>query len=319
MQKYLLQIENFLTSQGGEIVFYGIIALIVTLAIVYMLQIMRDERYEKMAFTRTYKKKEHKNFITDVVLKEMKENVTALVLEKGKPIEKANSLMNILVGIVILLGVFMVMVKQPVFAIVLPIVLLVVMTKITGLIKKSFSDYVMAQLPSGIDGIIRAFSGYSDLKTVLYEAGETLPQPMKGIFQDLSRRMQTEAPDLVIQEFMDKSRDIWIYCMSFNLLAYVEDANQKDVIENLRELKEIVDRDNREKKKQKMERKLTTSINYILCVLAFGGFVANLIFNKEIAVGFFFGSVGGIAAFLVGMTLLVVSIFSNLLIGSGKD
>lgn len=319
MKEILLKIENFINSDMGTYLFIGIVLFIIVLAGLLYLQVLKDERYEQAVFARTYKKEKKKNIITDVILKELKENVTSLVLEKGKPKESANTLMNVLIAIVIVLGIFMAMVKQPVFAIVLPILLLFTMTKITGLIRKSFADYVQAQLPTAIENLIRVFSGYNDLKTVLYEAGTTLPQPMRGIFQDLSRKMQSESPSVVLQEFMDDSRDIWIYCMTFNLLSYVEDAKKKDIIENLRELKEIIDRDNREKKKQKLARKLTTSINYILCIFAFAGFVGNLIFNRGVAIPFFFSTVGGIACFLGGMILLVISIFSNLLIGSGKD
>ena len=239
--------------------------------------------------------------------------------ERGRDKEAAENMMSMILILIFALCAFMFLVKQPVFAIVLPVVLLFVITKITGLVKKSFSDYVMAQLPSGIDSIIRCFSGYNDLKSVLYDAGSTLPMPMRGIFQDLSRKMQTESPDIVLQDFMDASKDIWIYCLSFNLLSYVEDSNKKDVIANLRELKEVIDRDNREKQKQKVERKLTTTINYVLCAIAFAGFVGNLVFNRDVAYPFFFSTVGGLGCFLGGMALLVISIFSNLLIGSGKE
>lgn len=319
MKEILLKIESFITSDTGTYLYMGIILFIIVLAGLFYLQVRKDEEYEQAVFKRTYKKEKKPNIITDVILKELKENVTALVAERGKPKESANTLMNVLIAIVIALGVFMALVKQPVFAIVLPILLLFTMTKITGLIRKSFADYVQAQLPTAIENLIRVFSGYNDLKTVLYEAGTTLPQPMRGIFQDLSRKMQSESPSVVLQEFMDDSRDIWIYCMTFNLLSYVEDAKKKDIIENLRELKEIIDRDNREKKKQKLARKLTTSINYILCIFAFAGFILNLVFNRDVAIPFFFSTVGGIACFLGGMILLVISIFSNLLIGSGKD
>lgn len=316
----LLDVQSFLLSRDGlNNIILALIAIILVAIAIYFIQITKDEQYEKAAFMRTYKKEKRKNIITDVLLRDLKHNVYALNQEKGRPKEKGDMLFNILLIFVTALGVFMVMVHQPVFAVLLPVLLLFIMTKITGLIRKSFSDYVMAQLPGGIESIIRVFSGYDDLKSVLYEAGSTMPMPMKGIFQDLSRKMQTESPEVVLQDFMDTSKDIWIYCLCFNLLSYVEDASKKDIIENLRELKEVIDRDNREKQKQKVERKLTTSINYVLCVIAFVGFVGNLILNPSTSIPFFFGSIAGIGCFLVGMALLVVSIFSNILIGSGKD
>ena len=319
MNETLTKLMNILTPDAYQVLMLVLFALTVSFCLLFYLQVQKDEKYENSIFSRTYKKKERKNFITDVLLKELRENVLELTLEKGKPIEKANLLINTLLGIVLALSIFMFMMKQPVFAVVLPITLLFVMTKITGLIKKSFSDYVVLQLPNAIETLIRVFSGYDDLKTVLYETSETIPEPMRSIFMDLSRKMQTNMPSSVLQEFMDTNKNIWIYSLCFNLLAYIEDAEKKDVIDNLRELKDIIDRDNKEKKKQKLSRKLTTTINYVLCAMAIAGFILTLVFNKASAVPFFFGTVGGIGCFLGGMSLIVLTIFSNLLIGSGKD
>lgn len=319
-KSFFLQVIAFVSSDTGmNYIFLALMLTLFMLIILNFIQVINDEKYERAAFTRTYKRDKGKNFFTDVILKDLKSNIVALNQERGKTKEDADNMLNIILAIIFAFSIFMFFVQQPVFAILLPVVLLFVVTKITGLIKKSFSDYVMAQLPSGIDSIIRCFSGYNDLKSVLYDAGSTLPMPMRGIFQDLSRKMQTESADIVLEDFMDTSKDIWIYCLSFNLLSYVEDSNKKDVIANLRELKEVIDRDNREKQKQKVERKLTTSINYVLCFLAVAGFFANLIFNRAVAYPFFFSTVGGLGCFLGGMALVITSIFSNLLIGSGKD
>lgn len=313
------RLREILTWGNFKNIYLFLFIITIVILLVFLYTVTRDKKREDAVFARTYRSDIKKNYLSDVILKELKNNIDDLMIEKGKPKEKGQQIFNILLGIVIALSIFMLAVRQPVFAVVLPIVLLIVMTKVTGIVKKTFNDYVLQQLPAAIEAVIRVFSGYSDLKTILYEASKTLENPMRTIFEDMSRKMTNDSPENVLQEFMDSSKNIWIYSMTFSLLSYVEDAEKKDVIKNLRTLKENVDRNNTEKAKQKLERKMTTTVNYVLCVIAFVFFFANLIFNKDSSVHFFFGTVPGILCFLIGMTLLVVSIFSNLLIGSGKD
>ncbi|MEG1299899.1 MAG: hypothetical protein RSC93_04290 [Erysipelotrichaceae bacterium] len=315
----LNQLHQF--SMGNGFKFLGIVTItfIIGFALMFYFMIRKDEKFEKEIFIKKYKSDVRVNYITDVILKDLKSNLIALASERGKPKEFADTAMNVLLVIIFGLSVSMLVVKQPVFAILLPFILLFAITKITGLMKKSFDEYVMQQLPDAIDNTIRVFSGYNDLKTVLYEASKTIEEPMKGIFQDLSRRMTNETPDKVLEDFMASSKNLWIYSFCFNLISYVEDAQKEDMLGNLRELKEIISRNNQEKNKQKVERKMTTSVNYLLCVIAFAAFMGNIMFNRSVAIPFFFGTLPGIACFLLGMTLLIISIFSNLLIGSGKD
>ncbi len=315
----LLKIETFMTSSSGDWVIKGILLFIVLLGILFFFQVSKEQSYELNLFKKTYRKEKKENKIYDVLLTELKRNLKSLMIEKGKPVEKADTYINVILAILISIGILLAMVKQPVFAFVIPIILLFIVSKTSGMIQKSFNDYVLAQLPVGIDNLIRVFSRYEDLKDVLFEAGETLPDPLGTIFQNLASQMQTKSPGLVLNEFMADSNDVWISCLIFNLLSYVEDAQKADVLDNLRELKEIVERDNRTRKKQKMERKLSTYVNYVVSAIAILAFIANLMFNRATSVAFFFGSVGGLLCFLGGMSLLIISLFSNLIIGSGKD
>ena len=71
--------------------------------------------------------------------------------------------------------------------------------------------------------------------------------------------------------------------------------------------------------KQKLERKTTITINYGVCAMAVIGFLLNLLVNTSFTIDFFFGNVIGIICFLLGFALLITSVFTNILIGSGKD
>lgn len=309
----------FMNSDYFTWVFTGLVVVVVMIALVYYLQISREEKFEQSVFKKEYKTDEKKSFIRDKILRTLHENIISLMAERGKSEEAAEKAMDVILISMAMLSIFMFIVKQPVFAILMPIILLFIITKMTGMIKRTFSDFVQEQLPQGIDNIIRVFSGYNDLRMVLYEAGATLPNPMKQIFQDLSRKMQSEQPSVVLNEYMEDAKDIWIYCFMFNLLAYTEDADKKSVIDNLRELKNIIGRENAERMKQRLERKTTITINYGVCAMAVAGFLLNLMLNASFTIDFFFGNIIGIVCFLLGFTLLITSVFTNILIGSGKD
>lgn len=262
-------------------------------------------------------KKEHKSFIKDILFRDLYNNIRDLQVDKGKEPEAADKILVIYLLIVGFIAVFMLFVKQYFFAIIAPMLLLWVGGVMTGMMKKSQDDYIQEQLPMALDNIVRTFTKYNDLRTILYESTTTLRQPMQGMIRNLANDMLNKSPDAVLEDFADDTNNIWINSMCFILLNYLGATPKKEVVENLRNLRDIITRDNKSKNKERLERKMTVAINYAICGIVVAGFVGNLIFNP-MAKDFFFSTAVGLICFVAGLSCLTLCIFSNLLIGSGK-
>ena len=261
--------------------------------------------------------KERKNYITDVLFKELTSNLKILEIERGKKEGWSKNMSMAIVGAVLAFAIFLLLNGQLFIGIIFPAIMLIILTKIIGLISVSLSEKLRMQMPYAIDSVIRALSQHDDLKSVLYDASAVLEEPLKSMFSEMSIRMMQVSPDAVLKEFMEEQKNIWVYAFAFTLQNYLEETSKEDTILQLRELKSVIDKENKDKSANKAEKKMTVAINYVLCAFAVIGFFANLAMNP-IGKTFFFSSVIGMVCFIVGIILVIVSIFSNLLLGSGK-
>lgn len=298
-------------------IFNSLCVIIVCVGIIGVFAVWSEYMQETLIFRKTNTKKSDINFFKDVLFKELYRNVIDLQTDKGKTPESAEKIVMIYLGVVGFVAIFMIFVKQYFFAVLAPILLLWVGGKMTGMMKKSQDDYIQEQLPLALDNIVRTFTKYNDLRTILYESTGTLKQPMQGMIRNLANDMLNRSPDAVLEDFADDTNNIWINSMCFILLNYLGATPKKEVVENLRNLRDIITRDNKARNKERLERKMTVAINYALCFIALAGFIGNLLINP-MAKDFFFSTAVGLICFVAGLSCLTLSIFSNLLIGSGK-
>lgn len=277
-----------------------------------------DYRRENEIYTnKPYKKRHGVSDIAKVWFKSLNKSLTILERDKGKKEGFADTATLAVVVGLFAFGCFLFLNHQVLLAILLPIVLFKIIAKVIGLLVESEGEKIRAVLPYGIDTIIRSMSRNDDLKTVLYDASEQLDEPLKSMFAGMSIRMAQQNPIRVLEKFMEDNNNIWVYSLSFTLISYLEDASKDETVTQLRRLKEVIDKENREKSASKAEKKMTVAVNWVLCAFAVIGFIGNLMMNPQ-AESFFFASFGGLAAFIVGITLVVLSIFSNLLLGRGR-
>ena len=291
--------------------------MVVCMGIIGVFVVWEEYQRATIIFRKTNKKVNDVDFLKDVLLKELYTNVRDIKADKGKTREEADKTVLIMLGIIAFISVFLLFVNQIFFAAITPFVLLFVFGKLTGLMKKTRDDYIQEQLPMALDNIVRTFTKYNDLRTVLYESTNTLRQPMQGMIANLANDMMNKSPDAVLEDFADETNNIWINSMCFILLNYLGTTPKKEVVENLRNLRDIIQRDNKAKNKERLERKMTVMINYVLCGIVVLGFLGNLLVNP-MAQDFFFSTALGLGCFLVGLGCLILSVFSNLLISSGK-
>ena len=228
--------------------------------------------------------------------------------------EKSTDMMfYIILGVSLFLGIAMFSTGQKLMGVLLPFGICYLVSYVLSIIKVNRIDKIREQIPATIDNITRVMTKYSALKTILYEASASAQEPMRSILKQLSLRMSSESGIDVLNDFMEEYNDIWIYSFSFTLVSYLEDSEKADVIANLKELRDIINKEIEQKKAEALEKKMTVAINYVLVVLGVGAEFANIMFNPG-GSAFFFKSVGGFAAFLVGNGLLITCVISNIML-----
>lgn len=206
--------------------------------------------------------------------------------------------------------------NKPIFAIALPITIHVTAIKALDLMSLTIHYYIQKELPNAIKHLIKVMSKTSDLKTIMYETSKNLNEPLRETFFDMSRRMITENPEKIIMEVADELDDIWFYAFSFLMVSYKEQSKKSDIITNLTTLSDMMDKEMYVKEKSITDKKFLVIMNYTIALIAVALFFLN-VFTNEHAVPFFFESLGGMIAFLVGVWALVGTVLINLVM-SGR-
>lgn len=166
-------------------------------------------------------------------------------------------------------------------------------------------------LPSAIDNLIRVSSRYSDVKTIVYETSRLVDEPLRGILDNLSRRMISQSPREALDEFQQEYENVWLKSMAFTLLSYLEDSDKESTMSNLRNLRDILQQDNEGKVKLASERKYGIMINYALVVAGFVVLGLNITINPQ-GKEFFFNSFFGLVCLIAGISTMLGTITLNI-------
>lgn len=209
--------------------------------------------------------------------------------------------------------------NKPIFAIAFPLTLHVASTKIFDLLSLNIHFYIQRELPNAIKHLIKVMSRTSDLKTIMYETSKNLDEPLRGIFFDMSRRMITEKPEKILMEYAEEIDDIWFYAFAFLLVSYKEHSKKEDIITNLTTLANMLDKETYLKEKNITDKKFVTVMNYGLTGIAVLLFIANLVWNREVAIPFFFNNMTGMVAMIFGIWGIIGTVIINLMMTKRTD
>lgn len=271
---------------------------------------------EKTRYDRLYStniRKESK-FIKSLMNLEMLKRYHMLLEMRLKEMNKPHMLNKMFTGSLIFVAsssVFMIFMKQYFLAICIPYILIKFLIYLLKILAKDAVEEIERTLPTAIDNIIRISSKYSDIRTILYEASINTSEPLASIFGDMSRKMMSTPPEEVLMEFAETYDNVWIYSFSLIFVSYMEDSNQEDTIKNLKNLRDMLERENFLMSKKVTENRIGVTVNYVLAVLAFIFFIINLTINpygKE----FFFRTIPGLIAFFIGMGTLLFTVVVNI-------
>jgi hypothetical protein len=221
------------------------------------------------------------------------------------------------IGVALALFAYFISMKQVFLAVLSPITVIWVANKILTLLLVDVNEKVDEQLPYVIDTIIKVFSKYGDLKSVIYETSQSIGEPLKSRFEKLARKMLSENQEKAIMDFADEMNNIWIYALVFMLLSYREETKKEEVIVNLRHLANIIEKENSLKNSSVTDKRYGVVLNYVIAFIAFAGGIANIVFNP-VGKEFFFESLTGIFCFILGYASIIATVIINIKLSSKK-
>ena len=243
-------------------------------------------------------------------------NLEIVLVEKNK-----EGLLSIIfyssIGAMFLSTLGFLLVNQVLLAIVAPILLLFIFNKIAVELTTNIIEAIEEQLPFAIDNIIRISTKYGDIKSIIYEASRACEQPMRGILEDMSREMISSYPEEVLLSYAKKYDNVWFYSFIFTIVSYLEDASKDETMKNLKELRDILEKENTLKKASITDKKYSVAINYMLVLSSIVGFFINLGLNP-VAKTFFFSTFIGLLCFLFGCVCIIGTIFINIKMSKNK-
>lgn len=228
---------------------------------------------------------------------------------------------KVFIGIIlfsVFLFIYFITIKQYFIGLFAPVVLNLFLVKIFQVSADDIDEDIENQLPSVIDVIIRVFSRYGDLKTIIYNTSQQIDNPLAEKFEQLSRNMSSDSSqEKALMKFADDLGNVWVYSLIYILLSYKEDAKKEDVIFNLAKLRDIIAEENDMKNKASSDKKYGIALNYFIAFLAFVGGIGNIVLNP-IGKEYFFHSFQGALCFLIGYGCVFTTLITNIVMSKKK-
>lgn len=183
--------------------------------------------------------------------------------------------------------------------------------KIFDVVQDDIDDKIEEGLPIVIDNVIKTYSKYGDLKTVINEAARTAPEPLHTHLNTLGRRLVTEDPEKCLNDFAEELDNTWIYSFIFILSSYKGTTKKADVLANLADLRNVVDEENRLKRQSATDRQYGMVVNYFLIITAILASFGHIMWNP-VGKSYFFESLQGLMVFIAGYSCVFGTIIINL-------
>ena len=278
----------------------------------YMVFLLIEKRKQEHLFSlHKQKKKNSAQKIGDRIksLRNFYNEIDEYLVRRGKE-HVSDIVFYVIIILALVVSFAMMYTGQFVLAIVYPAVLVWFIRKIMTLSQKSPVTEMEEELPSTIDNMIRIFSKYADIKTIIYETAQVTSGPLREELDLLSRQMTTKNPMLVLEEFSEKHNSVWLNNFGFTLIGHLQDSSKEETIQNLRHLRNILEEENTTKKDAISERKPSLMINYSLAAIAVITAFANILFNPK-GFDFFFHTYLGLFCFTAGFGSVLGTIYMN--------
>lgn len=285
-----------------------------TLFILYYFIVLLIEKRKREHLLSLHKRKE-KNAVQKLgerieFFRTFYNEIDTYMLKKGKR-HVSDIVFYGIIALALIVGLAMLSTGQFILAIVYPAALIWFIRKMMIISQKSPITEMEEQLPTTIDNMIRIFTKYADIRTIIYETAQTTSGPLREELDALSRQMTTRNPITVLEEFSEKHNSVWLNSFGFTLLGYLEDSSKDETIKNLRHLRNILEEENTAKEDAISQRKPSIMINQSLVIIGVVAAFVNIIFNPK-AFDFFFHTYLGLFCFTAGFGSVLGTIYMNI-------
>lgn len=285
--------------------------LTVFYALVFYLSHLNEERKRFQLRSGVIRKRKNVKLIKHIkILDNIYEDLDIVMSTKGKE-HIVDTVFYIIMGVIAAFGGLFLFLKIYIMVILTPIGLLWYTQKLLKAMQEDAVVMVEQALPSAIDNLIRVSSRYSDVKTIVYETSKMVDEPLRGILDNLSRKMISQNPREALDEFQQEHDNVWLKSVASTLVSYLEDSDKEATMNNLRNLRNILSQENEGKVKLASERKYGIMINYALCLAGIVVLLANVFFNPA-GKDFFFHSFFGLLTLIGGLAAILATVVLNI-------
>ena len=299
------------------------IGFIGNICLIYMMYIVLKEIAKQIAFASKMKKLQGKqvkersdNPLYNIkLINDLRTAIYKRKKSKGKEADTDN-LVLVFLGAALATLAFFLFFKQYLMALVVPVFLLHYIIQVFQVMEVDAIEMIHLQLPASIDVLLKAATRYGDLRNMLFEAAKTLPQPIRGEFENMARQMNSREVLEVLEEFRNRFDDIWISSFVFILTSMSDDTERSTAFENLNNFRTMLDNENKLKNAAVTEKKISVNTNYSLS--AFAGVAGIGACFTETARVFYFSTPIGLLCFVGGFALILATVKMNVKMSSTK-
>lgn len=286
------------------------LALTLVYAVIYYLSFLNEQRKRFRIRSGVVRKRKGVKLVKRFeFLKEMYDDMDVVLSSKGKE-HITDVVFYIFLGGLGTVGLLFLYAQIYLMVIVAPVALALYGKGLLRSMQQDSIVMVERELPSAIDNMVRVSSRFNDVKTIVYETSKLVDEPLRGILDNLSRKMISQNPKEALDEFRQEHHNVWLKSIASTLISYLEDSNKEATMNNLKNLRDILSQENDGKVKLASERKYGIMMNYALAGAGVIVFTLNVLINPE-GKEFFFNSFFGMATMIAGFATILGTISLN--------
>lgn len=285
-----------------------LIPLMIVLSIVILFYFNRLKRindfYKFRKVDKLKKSKDNKSILGPV-----KEKLYMVLLLKNKE-KRCDSIFNAYLIVLFIVFLTSLYFKSMILAICIPVLTHVFVSKILDEMIVGFDIIVRKNFTTLINHIVKVFSTTNDLGIVLYESSKEIEEPLRTLILTLSREIMVDNSEQKLIGFIEKTDNLWLHSFILTLLNYKENSSKENVISNLLNLSDMIEKRNQVSEKMINDRKPIVIMNYMVLGVGLCTFIINLAVNPMMKE--FLLSTMGTGCLLAGLAATLGTVLINM-------
>lgn len=213
---------------------------------------------------------------------------------------------------IILFFIFLVFLRlnSVLLAVVIPLIIYVLMIKILEELTIGFDAIIFNNFQTLINHMIKHFSKTNDLSIILYNSSKEVEEPLRSLILRLSREVMVNNEKQKFLDLIEDSNNLWLHAFLLTLVSYKENSSKENIINNLSQLAELIEKRRKLNLKMINDRKPVIIVNYLLLIVGVFIFFSNIFLNPIIKS--FIVSPTGVVSVIVGVSCMFLTVLINI-------